>query len=139
MIELLLVVVITLLAAGIAMPAFMRSFQSSQLRTSARTIVMAVKYCRSMAVLQQKPMALLIDRVSGVVEVVSIADRKGLRDRDRFIDNRIAREAGRMTEEAEKPAIMSELTRPLARDIRIDRFESSQKEQEVKGLYWVNF
>jgi prepilin-type N-terminal cleavage/methylation domain-containing protein len=98
MIELLLVVAISLIAAGIAIPLFARSFQGSQLRTSARSVVMAAKYARSMAVLQQKQMAILFDRVTGALEIVSIADRQALSLRNDFLDGRSSRAADQLLE-----------------------------------------
>jgi prepilin-type N-terminal cleavage/methylation domain-containing protein len=142
LIELLLVVVISLVAAGIAMPTFVRSYRSSQLRSSVRTVLMTAKYARSMSVLSQKPMALLLDKVEGELEVVALADRGSLSDRGRFLDDRSMRKEDALLgkeKEASDIQIGSELVKRLAADVRIEAFESAQAEREIEGIHWVNF
>lgn len=142
LIELLLVVVISLVAAGIAMPTFVRSYRSSQLRSSVRTVIMTAKYARSMSVLSQKPMALLLDREQGELEVVALADRGSISDRGRFLDDRAMRkEDALLGKEAEAASIQigSELIKRLAPDVQIEAFESAKAEREIEGIYWVNF
>jgi prepilin-type N-terminal cleavage/methylation domain-containing protein len=148
MIELLLVVAISLIAAGIAIPLFARSFQGSQLRTSARSVVMAAKYARSMAVLQQKQMAILFDRVKGNLEIISMADRRSMSLRNDFLDGRNTRATdellatGEAGEEGAAPAaapIASELVKALGRDVKITGFDSDRADQVLDGIYWVNY
>jgi type II secretion system protein H len=142
LIELLMVVVISLIAAGIAVPTFVRSYRSSQLRSSVRTVVMTAKYARSMAVLSQKPMALLLDRVKGELEVVAMEDRGSLADRGRFLDGRATRtEDALLGTGGEKPnvQIASDLVKRIAADVRIENFESPQADRELDDIYWVNF
>lgn len=148
MIELLLVVAISLIAAGIAIPLFARSFQGSQLRTSARTVVMAAKYARSMAVLQQKQMAILFDRVKGSLEIISMADRRSMSLRNDFLDGRNTRATDELLAtdpadgEGAAPAaapIVSELVKGLGRDVKITGFDSERADQVLDGIYWVNY
>lgn len=148
MIELLLVVAISLIAAGIAIPLFARSFHGSQLRTSARTVVMAAKYSRSMAVLQQKQMAILFDRITGAIEIISMADRNALSMRNDFLDGRSTRTADALLEKPGQeedgpapapPAIATELIRGLGRDVRITAFSSDRADQVQDDIYWVNY
>ena len=72
LIEILLVVVIVLIASGVAVPSFIRSYRGAKLRASARTVVMMHRHARSLAVLQQKPMTLLADAKNAQWEVVSV-------------------------------------------------------------------
>lgn len=138
LIELLLVVAISLIAAGIAVPLFSKSFQGSQLRAAARAVVMSVKYTRSMSVLKQHYMAILFDRVSGSIEVVSMADRASLAGTSRFLSDRSeATDLGETA--ASAAAITSELRKPLPADVKISGFESSVKGQALNDIYWVNF
>jgi len=53
----------------IAVPNFVRASHGNRLTTAARSIVMAGRYARSMAVLQQKEMRLVFDIDAGVVSV----------------------------------------------------------------------
>lgn len=146
MIELLLVVAISLIAAGIAIPLFARSYQGSQLRTSVRTVVMAAKYARSMSVLQQKQMALLFDRVTGQLEIVSISDRQAMGERGKFLDARTTRATDELladTGKGEAPVaaapIQSEVVKSLGRDVKIAGFSSERADQVLDGIYWVNY
>lgn len=136
LIELLLVVAISLIAAGIAVPLFSRSFQGSQLRAATRSIVMGVKYTRSMSVLKQHYMAILFDRVSGSMEIVSMADRASLIGRDRFLSDRA--DAAATDEKAASP-ITSEMRKPLPSDVKIVGFESTASKQVLGDIHWVNF
>jgi prepilin-type N-terminal cleavage/methylation domain-containing protein len=137
LIELLLVVAIALIAAGIAVPLFARSFQGSQLRAAARHVVMTAKYSRSMAVLRQQYMAILFDKVAGSIEVVSIADRRALAARNRFLAERAAPEGS--DEASAAPAIRSELRRPLPADVKIVSFNTRAANRGLEDIYWVNY
>ena len=53
LIEVLLVVVIIMITAGIAVPSFVNSYRGVKMRTSVRGIVMASRYAHSVAVLNQ--------------------------------------------------------------------------------------
>lgn len=150
LIELLLVVAISLIAAGIAVPLFARSFKGSQLRGAARTVVMSAKYARSMSVLQQRQMALLFDRVTGGLEIVTIADRRALGQRDLFLEARSTRAADQVLQksgDADTPAtsaasdgpIRTDVIRSLGRDVRIVGFETERADQVLDGIYWVNY
>ena len=70
LIEILLVVAIFALIAGIAVPMFFSSFAGAKLRTSTRSVVMAHRYARNLAVLRQRPVAVLVSAASNTLEVV---------------------------------------------------------------------
>ena len=57
LIEVLLVMSIIAVISAITIPTFVRSMRGNRLRVAARSIVMAGRYARSMAVLQQRDMA----------------------------------------------------------------------------------
>jgi prepilin-type N-terminal cleavage/methylation domain-containing protein len=135
LIELLLVVAIALIAAGVAVPLFARSFQGSQLRAATRHVAMTAKFSRSMAVLRQQYMAILFDKVAGSIEVVSIADRRALAARNRFLTERAASE-----KDAEAtPSIRSELRRPLPADVKIVSFRTRAGNRALEDVHWVNY
>lgn len=70
LVELLLVVTIFVLLAGMAVPMFVSSFAGAKLRTSVRSVVMAHRYARNMAVLRQRPVAVVVDQERNSLEVV---------------------------------------------------------------------
>ena len=149
LIEILVVVFITLIVAGLAAPSFSRALKGQRLRTSARYVVTAHKYARNMAVLRQQPMALVIDRMGGDLEVVSVSDRAGLSARGGFLEERqrLRREPADASRpgtdgDASKapPARMETIdARNLGREVRISDFESEGDYYHRDGVYWVNY
>ncbi len=61
LVEVLLVLAIMAIVTVIAMPTMVHSIRGNRLRTAARTVAMAGRYARSMALLQQREMALTFD------------------------------------------------------------------------------
>lgn len=58
LVELLLVLVIFGILAAVTVPNLVKSMRGNRLRAATRTVVMAGRYCRSMAVLRQEPIVL---------------------------------------------------------------------------------
>jgi general secretion pathway protein H len=58
LIEVMLVVVIILIAAGITVPKFKGSFKSTQMTDATRSTVRIARYARSLAILKQEPCTL---------------------------------------------------------------------------------
>lgn len=71
MIELLLVIVIIGIAAGIVMPSFVRSIRGQRLKTAARAMVTVARYARSMAVLKQTDLTLSFNLATGQIDLIS--------------------------------------------------------------------
>ena len=69
LVELLLVLAIVAIATAITVPSMVRSIRGNRLRTAARTVVMAGKYARSMALLDGIPMTVMFDMESSTVTV----------------------------------------------------------------------
>ena len=67
LIELLLVLVIMGIIAAVTVPSVARSMRGNRLRSAARTVVMAGRYARSMAVLHQHEMKVSFDLARGIV------------------------------------------------------------------------
>lgn len=75
MVELLLVVMIISIVTAITMPSMVRSMRGHQRRSAIRAVMAAGRYARSMAVLQQTPMALVFDLDSALLLVEPRARR----------------------------------------------------------------
>jgi len=54
LIEVMLVVVIVLIAAGISVPLFKKTFQSTQMTDAVRSTVRIARYARNVAILKQQ-------------------------------------------------------------------------------------
>lgn len=145
--EILVVVAITLVAAGIALPSFMRAMQGQRLRTAARTVVTSHKYARNMSVLRQQPMALLVDRINGEIEIVELANRHSANARDVFLSARaegakaFSRADEKAVDETEKvaPEIKTSEARPLDRGVKVAEFRSDGRVVSRDGVYWINY
>jgi prepilin-type N-terminal cleavage/methylation domain-containing protein len=144
LIEILVVIVIMALAAGIALPGFVRGMKGAQLRTASRTVIMAHKYARSTSVLRQVPMALLLDREASELEIIEMKAPPGAEARDKFLDSRQTRASDAVlgteapVEEA-APTITTELVRKLGREVKIESFISELGGQEFRGVYWIMY
>ena len=69
LVELLLVVAIIGVMTAISLPSFVRSMRGNRLRSAVRTAVAAGRYARSMAVMRQVEMQLVVDLDGGVIRV----------------------------------------------------------------------
>jgi len=128
LVELILVVLIVGLTAAFAVPNFVRSYQGAKLRTSARSVVMAHRFARSVAVLQQKSVAIYFYSEKNKIEVVSLAPEGGPRE-----------VSGISGGEAESYQVTIELERMLEDGVRILEFEIDKDGQMEKEAYWANY
>ncbi|MBN2302434.1 MAG: prepilin-type N-terminal cleavage/methylation domain-containing protein [Lentisphaerae bacterium] len=69
LVELLLVLAIIGVVSAVSIPTFVRSIRGNRLRAALRTVVMAGKYARSMAVLEQERKTLTFNLAAGEVSV----------------------------------------------------------------------
>ncbi len=84
LVELLLVLAIVGVVTAVTTPTVMRSMQGHQRRSAVRTVAAAGRYARSMAVLQQIPMALIFEIDSDRIRIEPRPSHRGMRsDADR--------------------------------------------------------
>ena len=76
LIEILMVVAIFVLIAGIAAPMFAGSYAGAKLRSGARVVVMTHRYARNMAIMRQRPVAVLVNERRGTFEVVLLTGKE---------------------------------------------------------------
>ncbi len=132
LLEIILVVAITLIVSALAVPAFMRSYQAANLRSASRAVVTAGKYARNMAVLQQKQITVFFNSNTGEIEIVAVDHVSGSRV-DAFLDGR--RGGG----EASSFATEVKRRHQLPEYVQIVEFTAPSREQELDGIYWVNY
>jgi prepilin-type N-terminal cleavage/methylation domain-containing protein len=73
LVEMLLVVAIIGITSVIAIPYMVRSIQGNRLRTAIRTVVMAGRYSRSMALLRQQELTLTFDLAHSSLSVQPVS------------------------------------------------------------------
>ncbi len=132
LLEIILVVAITLIVSAVAVPSFMRSYQMANLRSASRTVVTAGKYARNMAVLQQRQMTLFFNATTGEIDIVAVDRASGARV-DAFLDARRGRGGD------ESFATEVQRSQQLPEDVRIAEFRSPSRNQQLDGVYWVNY
>ena len=150
LVELLVVVFLTALIAGVTVPNFVRSLRTQRLRSAARTVATAHKYARNMSVLRQTPMAIIFNAGSDV-EVMSIRDRFRLPASSMFLDGEgapppaLSTEGGTNGEEAAAaPETEEEFAKDFEQDVEIESMELKNEEaKETEGgayiiLYYPN-
>jgi len=76
LIELLMVVMVIGIVTAITLPTFVKSIRGNRLRAAARTVIMAGRYARNMAILNQREMLLELNQEASRVAVRSIAGKK---------------------------------------------------------------
>lgn len=76
LVELLLVMAIIGVVTAVVVPSFVRSIRGNRMRVATRTVVMAGRYARSMALLRQASMILRFDLDAGRVSVAQAAPVK---------------------------------------------------------------
>lgn len=155
MIEMLVVIAIICICVTLTIPSFVEAQRAAGLRTSAQTLIMTAKYARSMSILKQIDMALVVYRGEGRVELVSFADSAANADQSGFLDQRNAHVAMLDQSVSERnasgdsidtneappppPAIKVELLRELADDITIKELEVEGQDDELDDTSWVFF
>ena len=72
LIELLLVLTIMLIAAGMAIPMFVHSLEGTRLRSAAKSVATTHRYARGMAVLNQAEVAVVFDTETSTIRVLRI-------------------------------------------------------------------
>jgi prepilin-type N-terminal cleavage/methylation domain-containing protein len=134
LIEILLVVVIILIATGIAMPSFVASYRGARLRSSIRMVVMASRYARATAVLKQMDTAILFDSALHTIEVVGLKEEGATQGG--FLDDE---QPMGTDDEEENISIQTLMERRLADDVEIVEVSSDEGITEEEGIYAVNY
>lgn len=141
LIELLLVVLIAGLAVALAVPRFVGSYKGAQLRDAVGTVVRMHRYARSSAVLEQGEGALLFDVAKGTITLISIPrneEPSGFLDNGRQ-DSIFADEGTGQLLEDKKPQITEKVERALPKGISIENFVCEVEDQEIDGIFWINY
>lgn len=152
MIEMLVVVAIICICVSLTIPYFVEAQRGAGLRTSSQTVIMTAKYARSMAILKQIDLALLVDRGQGQLELVSFNQPAASSDQDFFMEQRSSRTFELSREpaaagdgeaepvpEAPPPSIKTELIRDLAEGITVKELEVEGEDSGRRDVSWVFF
>lgn len=150
LVELLLVVVIALIAAGMAVPLFARAAHSSRLRVSARAIVTSHRYARAMAVLRQADMVMMLDAGWNRVRIVNVEQQQAAVTNEdgsvasaehemSWLDSDMRTGANPVQDAATTNVVKAELERDLAEGVSIVEVDLGDKVQQEDQTWWVNY
>ena len=156
LIEMLVVIAIIGICVALTIPYFVEAQRAAGLRSSAQTVIMTAKYARSMSILKQVDLAMLVDRGAGQIELVSLSQPPGADEQSKFIDQRNARalrtadgttpgySSADGTADTNSlpppPAIKSELVRELEEGVTIQKLEVPGDDAGVaKDVSWIFF
>ncbi len=158
LLELLLVVAIIGLAAGILVPYMSRSIQGLGLQSATRDVIAAARGARAFAILRQHECALVVDPIRGRLEVVDLvapaADAAAADSATGFADETAAPPAGALswtnalsalapdgtTTDAAPIRVVPEFSREIPPPIRIaEVIRDEHSGGEVEGIHWLLF
>ena len=147
--ELLLVVVIGLLAAGVAIPSFVKSYRGAKLRASVRAVTMTHRYVRSLAVLNQQYMGIIFNQEHNDLAVVALPPNVTGEQRGKFLDGQEAAaaedqpppttEAGATPPTATPDGVQMVLEKKLEDGVTITDFSVAEANKDEKGNYWIQY
>ena len=124
LVELLLVLVVISIMTAVTVPQFIRSMRGNRLRTAVRTVAMAGRYSRSMAVMRQRNMLLEFDIENAKLSVYDVTlSIPTTNDTSRADDDRSSR---LRAEEDQEPEPV--LTRTILLSRRLDGVSFSSVE-----------
>lgn len=148
LIELLLVVFLIGVAAAVTMPNFVRSIKGNRLRAAARTVIMACRYARSMAIIRQTGMLLRFNIDDNIVEIVenrgdvNKTDDSNASATTDTVDNSFF-ESGKLESDELSALPSTSEMKPIIRKldrVNIDRVERiNSGEQKAAGIFEARF
>ncbi len=143
LIEIILVLVLIVIVSGIALPYFASSFRGSQLRTSARTVERLSRYARSMAILREEPLTMVLD--PNTMEIyLGGATQTTTNRADGELDQEVLKRLGYVEGAPEgggSTPVDKEIHRYLPEGLGIYQFEKDQNwdDEEYPDLHLVRF
>jgi prepilin-type N-terminal cleavage/methylation domain-containing protein len=134
LIEVVLVVVIALILFGVALPHFAQTFKGSKLRSAARTINRMGRYARSMAIMREHTMTIVLNAETMEVYLGGPA-QSPTNSADGELDQDVLKRLGYVEGEAspESLGIEREVFRFLPDDLTVTEFEKEWVEGEFES------
>jgi prepilin-type N-terminal cleavage/methylation domain-containing protein len=131
LIEVILVVVISLILMGVSLPYFAHAYKGSKLRTSARTVSRMARYARSMAIMREKTMSVVLNPETMEIYLgAEIATSTNTADGE--IDQDILKRLGYVDGEPEDEGyiVEKELHRFLPEGLEVRDFEKNWNDED---------
>lgn len=142
LIEVILVVVISLILLGVSLPHFAHAYKGTKLRSAARTINRMTRYARSMAIMRETTMTVVLNHDTMEIYLGGVA-QASTNAADGELDQDILKRLGYVEGEASSDdiGIEKEVHRFLPEHIEVADFEKDwfEDEKEYEDLYLVHY
>jgi prepilin-type N-terminal cleavage/methylation domain-containing protein len=142
LIEVILVVVISLILLGVAMPHFARTYKGSKLRSAARTVNRMARFARNSAIMRETTMTVVLNHETMEIYLGS-ATQTSTNAADGELDQDVLKRLGYVDDESSPDTIgiEKEIHRFLPEDIEVADFEKDMFEEDeaYEDLYLFRF
>ena len=141
LIEVILVAVVITIISGIAFPYFAGSYKGNKLRLSARTISRMARYARSMSIMREKPLTLVLNHETMEVYLGEYQEQTDTSDGE--LDQDVLKRLGYTDDEgsSETGGIEKEVHKFLPDGLTVKLFEKerTQEDDQYASLYMIRF
>lgn len=143
LIEVILVLVVIVIISGISLPYFAGSLRGNKLRTSARTIGKMSRYARSMAIMRDETMTVVINHETMEAFVGGYVSRS-TDETDGEIDQDVLKRLGYVDNDDDSSptgGVEQEISLRLPDNLTIKTFEKEwyEDEDDHESLYFIRF
>ncbi len=142
LIEVILVVVISLILMGVALPHFAHTYKGSKLRSATRTVSRMARYARSMAIMRETKMSLVLNHETMEIYLGG-PSQTSTNEADGELDQEVLKRLGYVAGETSGGdiGVEKEIHRFLPEGIEVADFEKDwlEDEEEYEDLYLIHY
>ena len=143
LIEVILVAVVITIITGIAMPYFAGSYKGNKLRLSARTISRMARYARSMSIMREEPLTIVLNHETMEIWLGGLAAAQ-TNSADGELDQDVLDRLGYTDGDSDSSStagIEKEVHKFLPDDLTVKFFEKDWTEEDnrYEDLYMIRF
>ncbi|WP_168433087.1 pilus assembly FimT family protein [Pontiella sulfatireligans] len=141
--EVILVLVLTLVISGIALPYFAGAYKGTKLRAASRTITRMARYARSMAILREETLTVVLNHETMEIYLGAKAETAAT-EADGELDQSVLKRLGYVDGDessSETGGIEKEVHRFLPDTLSVREFEKDfrEEDEEYDDLYLVRY
>ncbi len=142
LIEVILVVVISLIMLGVSLPYFAHAYKGTKLRIAARTITRMTRYARSMAIMRETTMTVVLNEETMEIYLGG-ATQTSTNAADGELDQDVLKRLGYVEGDSsgEDTGVEKEIHRFLPENIQVADFEKdwAEDEEQYENLDLVRY
>lgn len=144
LVEVILVMVVLVIISGIALPYFAGSYRGNKLRTCARSIAKISRYARSMAIMREETMTVVLNHDTMELFVGGYLAASSTDEADGELDQSVLKRLGYIDGEDKSSGtggIDKEMRTTLPDHLNVKSFDKdwSMDDEEYNDLYMIRF